>query len=172
MEIFCIIKTKIGFFMKMLTLSANHFLDLYVLNAEFSKKAKISANAYRYWKNIYAASFESSRSVFLKKDTIPKKHEKIISSCHDLSGLVLSSAFCSFTGLSSSHLTKSNGSKLYEKLEITIIEGIKFVNLKKFYDDLGLSYDYNLYIEKCCYFSPEPLEKKIKLTSTMCVGYY
>ncbi len=158
--------------MQMFTLSANNFLDDFVLNAEFCKLATISANAYRYWKSVKAASFEGSRSIFLQKNTIPSKYEKTLHKCSDLNGLVLSSAFCSFTGLSSSHLTKSNNSKLYEKLQILSIEGVKFVNLKKFYDDLGLSYDFNLYIEKCCYFSPEPLEKKIKLTNTMCVGYY
>lgn len=158
--------------MQMLTLSSDHFLDRYILNREFFKKANISPNAYRYWKGVSAATFEGSKSVFLLKSTIPKKYEEIAFSCKDLSGLVLSSAFCSFTGLSSSHLTKSNNSKLYNKLQISMIEGVKFVNLKKFYDDLELPYDYNLYIEKCCYFSPEPLEKKIRLTGTMCVGYY
>lgn len=158
--------------MRMITLSANHFLDNYILNIEFSKKAGISPNAYRYWKNANAARFESSRTVFLSKNSILEKHLKIAQDCSDLSGYVLASAFCSYTGLSSSHLTKSNNSKLYEKLHIDIIEGIKFVDLKKFYDDLGLGYDYNLYIEKCHFFSPEPLEKKIQLTESMCVGYY
>ncbi len=158
--------------MQMLTLSANHFLDSYILNAQFCKKAGISPNAYRYWRRVQAATFEGSRTVFLKKDTIPQKHSNVILECYDLTGFVPSSAFCSFTGLSSSHLTASNNSNLYKKLQIVSVEGTKFVNLQKFYDDLGLSYDYNLYIEKCCYFSPEPLEKKIKLTNTMCVGYY
>lgn len=158
--------------MRMLTLSSNHFLDRFILNIEFFKKANISPNAYRYWKDVNAANFEGSKTVFLQKNSIPKKYEFIASTCRDLSGFVLSSAFCSFTGLASSHLTKSNNSKLYDKLQIIVVEGVKFVNLKKFYDDLELSYDYNLYIEKCCYFSPEPLEKKIRLTNTMCVGYY
>lgn len=158
--------------MQMLTLSSDHFLDRYILNTEFFKKAGISPNAYRYWKDIKAANFEGSRTIFLLKSSIPKKYEEISLACKDLSGFVLSSAFCSFTGLSSSHLTKSNNSKLYERLHVITLNGVKFVNLKKFYDDLGLSYDYNLYIEKCCFFSPEPLEKKIQLTSTMCVGYY
>lgn len=92
--------------------------------------------------------------------------------CQDLSGLVASSAFCSFTGLASSHLTKSNHSNLYEKLRILSIEGIKFVDLKQFYDDIELPYHYNIYIEKCHFFSPAPLEKKIKLTDTLCIGYY
>lgn len=158
--------------MQMLTLSSNHFLDRYILNIELCKKANISPNTYRYWKDVKAANFESSRTVFLLKNSIPKKYEDIVNSCEDLSGFVPSNAFCSFTGLSNSHLIKSNNSNLYDKLDIKIVKGIKFVNLKKFYDDLKLSYDYNIYIEKCCYFSPEPLEKKIRLTNTMCVGYY
>ncbi len=158
--------------MQMLTLSSNHFLDRYILNIEFAKKANISPNAYRYWQGVSAAHFESSRTIFLLKKSIPKKYETIASQCTDLSGFVLSSAFCSFTGLASSHLTRSNSSKLYEKLSIKQIGKIKFVNLKKFYDELGLSYEKSLYIEKCCFFSPEPLEKKIQLTPTMCVGYY
>ncbi len=158
--------------MQMLTLSSNTFLDNYILNVEFSKKAGISLNAYRYWKGVSAATYDGSRTVFLLKSSVLKKYEKVVNNCSNLSGLVLSSAFCSFSGLSNSHLTKSNNSKLYEKLHVELIEGVKFVNLKRFYDDLGLSYDYNIYIEKCCYFSPEPLEKKIRLTNTMCVGYY
>ncbi len=158
--------------MQMLILSSNHFLDRYILNIEFAKKVGISPNAYRYWQGVSAAQYEGSRTVFLLKNTLPKKYENFVSQCTDLSGFVLASAFCSFTGLASSHLTRSNKSKLYEKFDIKEFGKIKFVNLKKFYDDLGLSYEHSLYIEKCCFFSPEPLEKKIQLTSTMCVGYY
>jgi len=158
--------------MQMLTLPANRFLDDYVLGIEFANHAKIASNAYRYWKRGIAAKYEGSRTVFLQKRAIPAKHHESTQRCHDLSGLVSSSAFCSFTGLSSSHLTKSNGSNLYDKLKIVSIEGIKFVDLKQFYDDLELPYHYNIYIEKCHFFSPAPLEKKIKLTDTLCVGYY
>lgn len=158
--------------MQILTLSANHFLDNFVLGAEFAAHAGISGNAYRYWKEGVAAKFEGSRTVFLRKDTIPQKHTKALSYCTPLEGCVLSQAFCAFTGLANSHLTQSNGSKLYQKLHITTVLGIKFVNLKRFYDDLGLAYHYNIYIEKCHFFAPSPLEKKIKLTDTLCVGYY
>lgn len=158
--------------MFMINLPSNCFLDNYILNVEFSRKANISSNAYRYWKDIIAARFEGSRTVFLKKRYIPEKYQEVASQCTPLNGLVSSAAFCSFTGLASSHLIKSNGSNLYEKFQIVNICGVKFVNLKKFYDDLKLDYSYNIYIEKCCFFSPAPLEKKIQLTGTMCVGYY
>ncbi|EAW7572866.1 cysteine permease, partial [Campylobacter coli] len=44
--------------------------------------------------------------------------------------------------------------------------------LKKFYDFLGLNYHQHIYIEKCHFFSPTPFEKRIKITESMCVGYY
>lgn len=154
------------------TIAPNNFLDGYILNTEFCKLAQISSNAYLFWKNVSVGKFENSRVAFLMKESIPKKYENEVLRCSNLDGLVLSSAFCSFTGLPNSHLTKSNGSKIYDMLEICEISGIKFVNLKKFYDDLGLSYKFRIYIEKCKFFSPAPLEKRIKISETLCLGYY
>lgn len=158
--------------MRTLTLSHKEFLDDFILGIEFARKAEISSNAYLYWKNGISAKYDGSRTVFLQKQSIPVKFKKAAQNCSSLSGLVSSYAFCTFTGLASSHLVKSNNSKMYKLLRIVSICGIKFVDLRKFYDDLNLSYDYHLYIEKCHFFSPNPLEKKIKLTETMCVGYY
>ena len=61
---------------------------------------------------------------------------------------------------------------IYKMLEIIDVCDVKLVNLKKFYDDLNLDYGYHIYIEKCRYFGPSPLEKKIHLSSGICVGYY
>ncbi|ALV23779.1 hypothetical protein CIG11343_0114 [Campylobacter iguaniorum] len=153
-------------------LASNEFLDGYICNYELSNLANISSNAYKFWKNEIHATYENSRTVFLYKKSIPQKYQHLINLCLNLDGFVLSSAFCSLTGLSSSHLVKSNRSNLYEKLEIISIGRLKFVNLKKLYDDLNLKYDSHIYIEKCKYFSPPPLEKRIKLTDTLCLGYY
>lgn len=158
--------------MQKITIAPNDFLNGYVLNTEFAHLAKISPNAYLFWKKIIVAKFENSRVVFLMKDRILQKYKHIISQCSNLDGLVLSSAFCSFTGLAPSNLVKSNASQIYPLLEICEISGIKFVNLKKFYDDFGLKYDLRIYIEKCKYFSPTPLEKRIRLTQSLCLGYY
>ncbi|WP_169753352.1 cysteine permease [Campylobacter mucosalis] len=155
-----------------LILAPNEFLDEYILACEFYNIAGISSNAYLFWKNAISAKFENSRVVFLYKKSIPKKYENILPNCSDLNGLVLSSTFCSFCGLASSHLTRSNGSKFYELVQIKEICGIKFVNLKKFYDDFGLDYNLRIYIEKCKFFSPTPFEKRIRLTDTLCLGYY
>ncbi|WP_169754446.1 cysteine permease [Campylobacter curvus] len=155
-----------------LTLAPNEFLDDYVLGCEFAKNAEISSNAYLFWKGVVSAKFENSRIVFLHRKSIPSKFTKALNACTALNGLVLTGVFCSFTTLAPSHLVKKNGSKLYELFEFHEICGIKFINLKKFYDDLGLAYSYRIYIEKCKFFSPAPFEKRIKLTDTLCLGYY
>lgn len=156
----------------MRVLQANEFLDDFVLLAQFYKLAKLSKNAYKSWKNAKTARYAGSRNIFLQKDSILPKYTHIIDKCEDLQGFVLASAFCAFSGLAPSHLVEKNGSKLYELFELKELCGVKLLNLKAFYDFLKLDYSYHLYIEKCHFFSPTPLEKKIKLSPTMCVGYY
>ncbi|WP_107785809.1 cysteine permease [Campylobacter concisus] len=153
-------------------LAPNEFLNDYVLGAELAKNAGISSNAYLFWKNVISAKFENSRIVFLRKNSIPIKFQKIIKTCTPLNGLIPTGVFCSFTSLAPSHLVAKNGSKIYELFKFHEICGIKFIDLKKFYDDFNLSYSYRIYIEKCKFFSPAPFEKRIKLTETMCLGYY
>ncbi|TQR60405.1 cysteine permease [Campylobacter troglodytis] len=155
-----------------ITLAPNAFLDDYVLNAEFCKLAKISKNAYKFWKNAFVARYSGSRFVFLHKNHILAKHKDALNSCTCLNGFILASAFCSFTTLSPSHLVEKNGSQIYKLLEFKELCGVKFVNLKAFYDLLGLSYEKYIYIEKCHFFSPTPLEKRIQITPSLCVGYY
>ncbi len=147
-------------------------LNNYVLNIELSKILGISSNAYRFWKGVKAVKYDESRVVYLQIDSIPSVHRDLASTCTNLDGYVQAQAFCKYTGLAPSHLTKSNNSKIYHLLDILQIGMVKLVNLKKFYDDLGLDYNYQIYIEKCKYFGPSPLEKKIKLCGGMCVGYY
>ncbi len=158
--------------MQMHTLTHNQWLDGYVLSKELSLKAGISSNAYRYWRGVEAAKYDDARVVFLRKGTVLAKYKPLLLTCHDLSGMVQSQAFCKYTGLAPSHLIEHNRSCIYNALEIIDVCDIKFVNLKKFYDDLGLAYEYHIYIEKCKYFGPSPLEKKIYLSSGICVGYY
>ncbi len=153
-------------------LSYKDTLDDYVLNLELAKLLAISSNAYRFWKDVKAAKYDESKVVFLKKDSIPFKYQRYIQMCTDLSGCVQVQAFCRYTSLSPSHFTKSNNSKIYTLFELMQISNVKFLNLKKFYDDLGLDFSYHIYIEKCKFFGPSPLEKKIKLGGGMCLGYY
>ncbi|ACZ11055.1 hypothetical protein [Sulfurospirillum deleyianum] len=158
--------------MQMQILTHNHWLNNYVLNKEFSLKAGISSNAYRYWKNVEAAKFDDARVVFLRKESILPRYKAILKECTDLTGMVQSQAFCKYTGLAPSHLIEKNNSCIYKALDIIDVCDVKFVNLKKFYDDLNLNYNYHIYIEKCKYFGPSPFEKKIQLSHGICVGYY
>ncbi|ACM63511.1 TPA: cysteine permease [Campylobacter lari] len=153
-------------------LPPNQFLDDYVLNVQLHQLANISKNAYKFWKNVQAARYQGTRVIFLHKKSILTKYQDLIKECENLSGYVLASAFCSFTTLAPSHLVEKNNSQIYKILDIKEVCGIKFVNLKAFYDLLKLDYNYNIYIEKCHFFSPTPLEKRIKITESMCVGYY
>ena len=158
--------------MHMSTLTHNQWLDGYILNKELSLLAGISSNAYRYWKGVEAAKFDDARVVFLRKESILPKYKALIKECTDLTGMVQSGAFCKYTGLAPSHLIEHNHSCIYKALHIIDVCDVKFVNLKKFYDDLGLNYQYHIYIEKCKYFGPSPFEKKINLSNGICVGYY
>ena len=158
--------------MHMSTLTHNHWLDGYILSKELALKAGISSNAYRYWNGVEAAKFDDARVVFLRKNTILPKYKELAATCTDLSGMVQSGAFCKYTGLAHSHLIEHNHSCIYKMLEIIDVCDVKLVNLKKFYDDLGLDYHYQIYIEKCKYFGPSPFEKKIQLSNGICVGYY
>ncbi len=156
--------------MKMYQISDNTTLDNYVLSKELMKLAGISSNAFRYWKDCIATKYYKSRVIFIHKKFIHKKYEHLIDKCTNLKGYTQSSSFCRYTNLSPSHLTKSNQSKIYNILDIKTIDDIKFVNLKKFLSDHNLDYSHTIYIEKCRYFAP--LEKKIKLTKNLCLGYY
>ncbi|KAA6227289.1 MULTISPECIES: cheVAW transcriptional regulator CheQ [unclassified Campylobacter] len=158
--------------MTSLILPPNEFLDNYILNAQFHKLANISKNAYKFWKKVQVGRYQGTRIIFLHKNYILEKHKNALLKCDDLSGYVLASAFCSFTTLAPSHLVAKNNSAIYKLLDIKELCGIKFVNLKAFYDFLGLEYNKHIYIEKCHFFSPAPFEKRIKITDTMCVGYY
>ncbi|MBZ7986567.1 cysteine permease [Campylobacter canadensis] len=153
-------------------LSYSDTLDDYILNQEFCKLAKVSQNAYKFWSNVKTANYPNSRIVFLEKTSIILKHQDIKEKCTDLSGLILASSFCAMSNLAPSHLNAKNGSKLLDVLDLVEICGVKFINLRNFYKKLKIPHNAHIYIEKCCYFAPEPFEKKIKLTPTLCLGYY
>ncbi len=158
--------------MKIRIISDKTTLENHILNWELSKIADISSNAYRFWKNVHVVKYDACRIVFIDKSTLPSKYKPLAEKCTNLDGYVQSQAFCKYTGLAPSHLIESNHSKIYNLLKIKQIGNVKLVNLKKFYDDLDLDYDYHIYIEKCKYFGPEPFEKKIRLSEDICLGYY
>lgn len=158
--------------MTKLTLALNHFLNGYVLNAELAKVAGISKNAYTFWAGVVSARYTNSRVVFLQSQSINDKYSHLLPKCARLDGYVLASAFCDFTGLAPSHLIASNKSSFYNLVKIKSVCGFKFINLKRFYDELGLSYDKQIYIEKSKFFAQNPLEKQIKLTASLSLGYY
>ncbi len=156
--------------MQMFQLSDNTTLDNYILAKELMRLAGISPNAFRYWRDCIATKYYKSRVVYIHKKFVHKRYKSLIEKCSDLEGYIQSAPFCRYTNLPPSHLIKSNNSEIYKLLNIKIVEGVKFVNTKKFLSTFGLDMSYTIYIEKCRYFAP--LEKKIKLTKNLCLGYY
>ncbi len=151
-------------------LSDNTRLDNYVLAKELMEMLDLTPNAYRYWRESQFAKYDSSSIVYINKYTVPKKYQEYLSICTDLTGKVQSSAFCRYTGLSPSLLVESNPSEFKHIVEIDTIGRCKLINLNKFYKQYNLPFHYTIYIDKCKNFSY--LEKKIKLTKTLCMGYY
>ncbi len=156
--------------MKMYQISDSTVLDNYVLAKELMRLANISTNGFRYWKECIAVKYYKSRVVYIHKEFVHPKYKHLVANCTKLDGLVQSAPFCRYTNLSSSHLTLSNRSNLLSVLEVKFVDGVKFVNLKKLLDRYGLTQENTIYIEKCKYFAP--LEKKIPLTKSLCLGYY
>ena len=151
-------------------LSDNTRLDNYILAKELMEILNLTPNAFRYWKNCRLAKYDASSIIFLEKSSIPKKYIEFVSVCSDLSGKVQSSVFCRQIGISPSLLVKSNKSEFIDLIEIDTIGRCKLVNLDKFYKRYDLPYHYCIYIDKCKNFSY--MEKKIKLTKSLCMGYY
>lgn len=152
------------------TLSDNKTLDEFVLAKELMSLAGLSPNAFCFWKRSYCGLYEGSAIVFIKKSTVPSGYLHLLPKCTALDGYVQSAAFCRYLGLSPSSLVESNGGEFVKQLQIKRIGRAVLVNLKAFYERLGLSMDYQIYVDKCKNFSP--LEKKIRVTKSLCIGYY
>ena len=134
------------------------------------KKAELSNNAFRYWSKSVIVKYPNSRICFIKKDTVSKKYTHLVEKCTNLKHLLLASSFCQLTNLPYSHITKSNNSSMLNLLEIKEISGFKFINFTSFLNEFNLTKSHTIYIEKCHYFAP--LENKIELTKSLCMGYY
>lgn len=130
----------------------------------------MSPNAFNYWKSSSLATYQDSSIVFVRKNTVPKAYLHYLSSCSDLKGFVQSSAFCRYIGLAPSLLIFSNKSQFKNFVKIKQIGRCKLVDLNDFYARFNLSKEKYIYVDKCKNFSA--LEKKIKITKVLCLGYY
>jgi len=151
-------------------LNSNEMLDGYILWLELMRKAELSSNAYRFWGGVKAAKYEGSRVVFLEASSVLSKYISIANECFRLDGYIQSQAFCKFSSLAPSNLVASNNGALHKILGILVLEGVKFVNMRLLLKAFNIPQNSTIYIERCSYFAP--LEKKVKLTKKLCLGYY
>ncbi len=111
-------------------------LNSFWLWKEVSSKLGVSNPAYKYWRDTQNMKL-NNKYVFVKKATLPKKHEHIESVLTDLSGH-LPIKFASDQLHVNEHLFSYEKMKLHREFEYKFVEDVKFVNVKKFFRENGI----------------------------------
>ncbi|QFR48251.1 hypothetical protein FJR48_00340 [Sulfurimonas lithotrophica] len=111
-------------------------LNSFWLWKEVSKKLGVSNPAYKYWRDTPNIKL-NNKYVFVKKDTLPKKHQYIEPILTDLSGH-LPIKFASDQLHVNEHIFSYEKMKLHREFEYKFVEDVKFVNIKKFFRENGI----------------------------------
>ena len=120
-------------------------LNSFWLWKEVYAKLGISNPAYKYWKNTPNLKL-NNKYVFVQKQTLPKKHEYVEEILTDLSGY-LPIKYASDQLHVSEHLFVSEKMKLHTEFEYKFVEDVKFVNIKKFFREYGITVKKNSIIQ-------------------------
>lgn len=114
--------------------------DSYVLWKEMCTLSGLSNPTYQYW-GINSFTYRNSRAVFLKKASIPQKHQSHLKKTSRLDGLVQPQPLARYLSISPSTFNPSNGktSRLHHLFEYHYVAGIKFVKFRKFCLERGLN---------------------------------
>ena len=111
-------------------------LNSFWLWREVSSKLGVSNPAYKYWKNTQNIKL-NNKYVFIKKETLPKKHEYVEDILTDLSGY-LPIKFASDQLHVNEHIFSYEKMKMFREFEYKFVEDVKFVNIKKFFRENGI----------------------------------
>jgi hypothetical protein len=111
-------------------------LNSFWLWKEVSTKLGVSNPAYKYWKNTQNIKL-NNKYVFVKKQTLPKKHEHVEPILTDLSGH-LPIKFASDQLHVNEHIFSYEKMRLNREFEYKFVEDVKFVNIKKFFIENGI----------------------------------
>lgn len=111
-------------------------LNSFWLWKEVSSKLGVSNPAYKFWNNTQNIKL-NNKYVFLKKKTLPEKHEHVESILTDLSGH-LPIKFASDQLHVNEHVFSYDKMKLHREFEYKFVEDVKFVNIKKFFIENGI----------------------------------
>ena len=111
-------------------------LNSFWLWREVSSKLGVSNPAYKYWKNTPNLQL-NNKYIFVKKETLPSKHQHIEERLTDLSGH-LPIKFASDQLHVNEHIFSYEKMKLHKEFEYKFVEDVKFVNIKKFFRENGI----------------------------------
>ena len=120
-------------------------LDSFWLWREVSSKLGVSNPAYKYWRGTQNIKL-NNKYVFIKKNTLPPKHEHIEEVLTDLSGY-LPIKYASDQLHVNEHIFSYDKMRLYKEFEYKFVEDVKFVNIKKFFTEHGIKVDKNSIIQ-------------------------
>lgn len=120
-------------------------LNSYWLWREVSSKLGVSNPAYKYWKNTPNLKL-NNKYIFIQKETLPSKHSHVEKILTDLSGH-LPIKYASDRLHVNEHIFSYEKMKLYKEFEYKYVNDVKFVNIKKFFRENGISIAKNSIIQ-------------------------
>ncbi|MEA3229040.1 MAG: hypothetical protein U9P38_08230 [Campylobacterota bacterium] len=126
----------------------SHFpntLNSFWLWREISLKLGVSNPAYKYWKNTPNMKL-NNKYVFIQKKSLPLKHTHIESTLTDLSGY-LPIKFASDQLHVNEHIFSYEKMKLYKEFDYKFVQDVKFVNIRKFFRENGITVPKNSIVQ-------------------------
>jgi hypothetical protein len=120
-------------------------LNSFWLWREVSSKLGVSNPLYKYWKETPNLKL-NNKYIFVEKNKLPSTYEYIEPILTDLSGH-LPIKFASDRLHVNEHIFSYEKMKLYKEFEYKFVEDVKFVNIKKFFRENGISVHKNSIIQ-------------------------
>ena len=113
-----------------------NILDNHTLWSEMRSLLKLSNPAYTYWRE--TAHIKLNRYVFLDNRTIPIRYKDVLSSTSNLSGYLPISYAADQLNIDT-HIFNTKQMRLHAKFEYKFVQGVKFVNIRRFFIEHGIA---------------------------------
>lgn len=115
-------------------------LDNYWLYKEIYTKLNLTPPVYKSWQE--TSILKLNRFLFIEKETLPKRYRYIEQSLTDIGGY-LPTSYASQMLNADNHIFSYKKMRLYSNFEYKYIDGIKFVNLKRFFSEHNIKVSQN-----------------------------
>ena len=112
-----------------------NILHNHTLWNEMRTLLNLSNPAYTYWQDTNVIKL--SRYLFLDNDTIPERYLHIVESTSDLSGY-LPTRYAADQLNIDTHIFNTKQMRLNTHFEYKFVQGVKFVNIKRFFTEHGI----------------------------------